>query len=56
MAYSAEKPAMPRLHTSSWRVRPNLSANAPVIGAENAEKYVRSPRNRPDAAVLPPRS
>jgi hypothetical protein len=27
-----------------------------VNGAENAEKYVSSPRNRPEAAVLPPRS
>jgi hypothetical protein len=29
---------------------------APVSGAENADAYVRNPRNSPEANVLPPRS
>src|SRR5262245_65595904 len=33
---------------------PIRSASDPVTGAENADEYVRKPRNRPAAAVLPP--
>ena len=35
---------------------PEPSASAPVTGAEKADENVSSPRNNPDAAVLPPRS
>src|SRR5262245_49820572 len=30
------------------------STSAPVTGAENADAYVRNPRNSPEANVLPP--
>src|SRR3954454_10799609 len=33
---------------------PQRSARAPVSGAENADEYVRKPRNSPEANVLPP--
>ena len=39
---------------SRMRREPNLSASAPVAGAEKADEYVRNPRNSPDASVLPP--
>ncbi len=35
---------------------PTRSAKAPVSGAENADEYVRKPRNSPDANVEPPMS
>src|SRR5689334_5897831 len=33
---------------------PMRSASVPVTGAENADAYVRNPRNSPAAAVPPP--
>src|SRR5438874_9317125 len=47
---------MTPLATSSVRRRPIRSPRAPVSGAENAEAYVRKPRNNPEAKVVPPRS
>src|SRR5438874_2448771 len=47
---------MTPLATSSVRRRPIRSASAPVSGAENADAYVRKPRNNPEAKVDPPRS
>src|SRR5262245_52172534 len=40
----------------SMRRLPTRSARAPVTGAESAEAYVRKPRKRPAANVVPPRS
>jgi len=45
---------MVRLETMRMRRVPSLSASAPVSGALNADAYVRKPRNRPEANVLPP--
>src|SRR5258707_12651211 len=40
----------------SVRRRPMRSAKAPVSGADAADAYVRKPRNRPEANVVPPSS
>src|SRR3954451_19609697 len=42
------------LATTSTCRDPRRSDIEPVTGAENADAYVRNPRNRPAAAVLPP--
>src|SRR6266700_3383572 len=42
------------LATMRMRRVPTRSASVPVIGAENADAYVRNPRNSPAAEVLPP--
>ena len=42
------------LATMRMRRVPTRSASEPVIGAENADAYVRKPRNSPAADVLPP--
>ena len=51
---TTENIAIAALQTTSVRRRPRRSPSAPVSGAENADEYVRSPRNSPAENVLPP--
>jgi hypothetical protein len=55
-AYTSEKTVSAMLDVTRMRSWPTRSAKAPVNGAENADEYVRNPRNSPDANVVPPRS
>src|SRR5712692_2201293 len=49
-----EKPVIATLEMMRMRREPMRSASVPVTGAENAEAYVRKPRNSPAADVVPP--